>query len=272
MDVFNTSESNINIHNKTEPFLNFYHAGFYFNLIVVLPENSYVIWLIVTGAGNGVASEFFSLNLSICEIFLCLQSLLSLLSNTFPSLSLVVMFLTGIPITGRPLFQCLICVERYLAVIYPVTFLKFKPLRYRVICSIAVWLMVVFNCVLFTIYTFNMYVFMCYCLCQALLPLSVKLFCCVAVLRALKQSGPGETRRQEENLMKRRAFNTIAMITMAILLIYAAFLVAALIYVLTLQFIPVLWSIGQFSFLLGGLVQPLLYLHRIGKLPFCKAV
>ncbi|XDV31836.1 hypothetical protein PO909_002785 [Leuciscus waleckii] len=63
-------------------------------------------------------------------------------------------FSSGFVITGRPLFQCLICVERYLAVVHPVTFLK-----------------------------------------------------------ALKQSGPGERRREKENCMKRRAFYIILITT-----------------------------------------------------------
>ncbi|CAL8276660.1 unnamed protein product [Boreogadus saida] len=36
---------------------------------------------------------------------------------------------------GRALFQCGICVERYLAVVQPLTFIRFKPLRFRVVCS-----------------------------------------------------------------------------------------------------------------------------------------
>ncbi len=103
------------------------------------PTNSYVIWLIVTGKGNGLAAEFFSLNLSISEMIYSLQSLFQLLLYTFPDLSRAVNFFQGIATTGRPLFQCLICVERYLAVVHPVIFLKYKPLRYKVICSVIVW-------------------------------------------------------------------------------------------------------------------------------------
>ncbi|XP_046731182.1 uncharacterized protein LOC124402280 isoform X4 [Silurus meridionalis] len=36
---------------------------------------------------------------------------------------------------SRPLFQCCVCVERYVAVIHPVIFLKYKPLRYRITCA-----------------------------------------------------------------------------------------------------------------------------------------
>ncbi|ROJ30589.1 Chemokine XC receptor 1 [Anabarilius grahami] len=257
---------------NADSFLNFHTAGWIFSLIVVLPENSYVIWLIVTGAGNGVASEFFSLNLSICEILLCLQSFLSLVARAFRGVWFFVGFLTGIPITGRPLFQCLICVERYLAVVQPVTFLKYKPLRYRVICSTAAWIMILVSCVFasFTVFKFQMYLFVCYCLSQALLTFCIMLFCCLAVLRALKQSGPGEKRREEENNMKRRAFKIIVMIIMAMLLIYASYLFTGLSYALTDELILTLWCIGQICFLLGGLVQPLLYLHRNGNLSLCK--
>ncbi|XDV38334.1 hypothetical protein PO909_007773 [Leuciscus waleckii] len=279
MDIFSLANSNITTNNtsKADSFLNFHTAGWILNLIVVLPENSYVIWLIVTGAGNGVASEFFSLNLSVCEIFYCLQSFLSLLSRAFQNLWFVVVFLTGLAVTGRPLFQCLMCVERYLAVVHPVTFLKYKPLRYREICCTAVWIIILMSCVFptftfcFTSYSFHMFLFMCYYLCQALLTFSIMLFCCVAVLRALKQSGPGERGREKENRMKRRAFNIIVTIIMAMLLVYASFLLTGLSYFLTHEYIVTHWCIGQILFLLGGLVQPLLYLHRTGKLPLCKA-
>ena len=35
---------------------------------------------------------------------------------------------------GRPMFQCCICVERYIAVGYPLVYLKYIPLRYRQGC------------------------------------------------------------------------------------------------------------------------------------------
>jgi len=47
------------------------------------------------------------------------------------------------------MFQSLMCVERYLAVVHPVTFLKFKPLRYRVICCTAVWIITLGSCIFF---------------------------------------------------------------------------------------------------------------------------
>ncbi len=96
-----------------------------------------MIWLIVTGTGNGLAAEFFSLNLAVCEIFICVEFLLAIFSYECKIIWKAIYFLDGLPLTSHPLFPCLICVERYLAVVHPVTFLKYKPLR--VICTVIVW-------------------------------------------------------------------------------------------------------------------------------------
>ncbi len=71
-----------------------------------LPTHSYVIWIIVRGTGSGVASEFFNLNLSVCEITNSLTDLISALSVNFSSLLTLSIFFQGVSITGRPLFQC----------------------------------------------------------------------------------------------------------------------------------------------------------------------
>ncbi len=124
---------------------------FSINFIFGVPTHSYILWLIITGTGSGVASDFFNLNLSVCEIGICLNSLFCVMYyctglSFFISLG---WFSLGLLITGRPLFQCLICVERYLAVIHPVIFLKFKPLRYRVICCTVAWIIIIGSCLCF---------------------------------------------------------------------------------------------------------------------------
>jgi len=142
-EIFPTDGSNSSdyfFYNCTEVEKNFSMIPVLFiSLLLGFPINSYVIWLIVKGKGNGLAAEFFNLNLAICEIILCEESVFALLSYEFKNLWNVVSFLDGLA-SGCPLFQCLMCVERYLAVVHPVTFLKYKPLRYRVICSVIVWM------------------------------------------------------------------------------------------------------------------------------------
>ncbi|XP_056114248.1 uracil nucleotide/cysteinyl leukotriene receptor-like [Rhinichthys klamathensis goyatoka] len=245
-----------------------------FNFISGLPTNAYVIWLIMTGTGNGVASEFFNLNLSVCGIFVSVNALLILASKWFPfqSLTALTQFFFGLTVTGHPLFQCLMCVERYLAVVHPVTFLKFKPLRYRVICCTVAWIFIFGTCLfcMFSFISFTIHMYIWFYSLQFLLFLSIQLFCLVAVLRALKQSGPGERRgeREEENQMKRRAFYIIRVITASLVITYVPYIATGLHYLVTLQVIQILWSISYICFMLAGFVHLALYLHRTGKL-FC---
>ncbi len=114
------------------------------SMLFGLPTHSYIIWLIVTGIGNGVTSDLFNLSLSFCEIGICLNFLFSLIYYCTGLSHIISLgwFSLGLLITGRPLFQCLICAERYLAVVHPVIFLKYKPFRYRVICCTAAWIII----------------------------------------------------------------------------------------------------------------------------------
>jgi len=250
---------------------------FSLNLLFGLPTHSYVIWLIITGSGNGVASEFFNLNLFVCEVNISLYSLISLLRivpiHQTQVLLILSKFLSGNLITIRPVFQCLICVERYLAVVHPVTFLKYKPLKYRVICCIVAWITGLGSSVLciFIILSHHLS-FMWFSLLQFLLFLSIQLFCLVAVLRALKQSGPGESgrEREEENHMKRRAFYLILILTVPMLIVFVPFIMRGFFYILLQQETPVLSLFSLYCFVLGGFVPALLFLWRVGKLPFFK--
>ncbi len=108
--------------------------------------------------------------------------------------------------------------------VHPVTFLKYKPLRYKLVCSAVVWCMVLGSC-LFSMFTGNthVHVYRGGILLQFLLFFSVNLFCCLAVLITLKKPGPGERgrEREEENHMKRRAFYLILITTVTMVFMYA---------------------------------------------------
>ncbi|XP_051721342.1 C-C chemokine receptor type 8-like [Ctenopharyngodon idella] len=235
------------------------------------PTHSYVIWLIITGARSGVASEFFVLNLSFCEVGSSLNAMFGLLSHLFSSLTILTLFLQGLGITGRPLFQCLISVERYLAVVHPVTFLKYKPLRYRVICCTAAWIITLSSSLLFCIFivvSLKTEPYIWFSSTAFLLLFSIQLFCLVAVLRALKQSGPGERRREreEKNHMKKRAFYLILITTMNMIILYVPFIITGFFVILTQQEIVNFWFPAYLFYVLAGFVQPVLYLQRAGKL------
>ncbi|XP_059397951.1 chemokine XC receptor 1-like [Carassius carassius] len=246
------------------------------NFLVGLPTHSYIAWLIITGTGSGVASEFFILNLSVCEIVNCLNSLSCILVKFiwFSYLTILTEFLIGLVVTGRPLFQCLICVERYLAVVHPVTFLKFKTLRKRVICCTVVWIITLGSCFYCMCPKVSDYISEVFFSLQFLLFLSIQLFCLVAVLRALKQTGPGERGRErgEENPMKRRAFRLISITIVSIIIIYAPFTISGFSLILTQHYIQELFSFGLFCNVLACFVQPVLYLNRVGKFSWLEVL
>ncbi|XP_051532918.1 G-protein coupled receptor 4-like [Myxocyprinus asiaticus] len=242
---------------------------FIFSFISGLSTHSYIIWLIIKGTRSKIASEFFNLNLSVCEIILSVNSLFTLSIKWFPNLTTLVQLLFGNGITGRPLFQCLMCVERYLAVVHPVTFLKFKPLRYRVICSTTIWIVNFGSCLfcMFTFLSLTIYIYVWFYLLQFILFFSIQLFCLLAVLRALKQPRPGERGREEENNMKRRAFYIILITTVSMIITYVPHTITGVLVVVTQQSIQVLWSISFICYMLGSFIQTVLYLqHQTRKL------
>ncbi|XP_059381406.1 uncharacterized protein LOC132116544 [Carassius carassius] len=221
-----------------------YSIGFLFGF----PTHSYIIWLIVTE--SGVASEFFNLNLSVCEFIKCLNSLIAIPSICFSNPTIIPMVLQGLVFTGCSLFQCLICVERYLAVVHPVTFLKYKPLRYRVICSTVAWFITLAPCLccISIIVSLKINAYVWFLSQQFLLLFYIQLFCLVAVLRALKQSGPGERarerEREEENHMNKRAFYIILITTVSMTIMHVPFTITGYLRILTQQNSHVLWNTG----------------------------
>ncbi|XP_056302931.1 uracil nucleotide/cysteinyl leukotriene receptor-like [Danio aesculapii] len=270
---FTTSETSANSTTSyTEVIDNLNICLFSISFIFGFPTHSYVLFLIVKGS-SGVASSFLNINLSVCEIGICFNCFVNAVSYCFLSLSTLQAFLEGLTITGRPLFQCLICVERYLAVVHPVTFLKYKPLRYRVICCAAAWIITLGSC-LFCMYTLNeergnFYIW--FFSLQFLIVFSLQLFCLVAVLRALKQSGPGE-RKKEENHMKRRAFFIILITTASMAIIYGPFTIVGFVTIVLDEHIDQIWLVASTFYLLAGFVDPVLYLHMTGKLScFCMS-
>ncbi|XP_051955260.1 uncharacterized protein LOC127624518 [Xyrauchen texanus] len=229
------------------------------NFLFGLLTHSYVIWLIVTR--SGIAQAFFILSLSICESCVCLNCLFIALSIWISSLDIlyIVNFLTGLSITGRPLFQCLMCVERYLAVVHPVIFLKCKPLRYRVICSTVASIICLGSCLLcmhlFVLHTSNALTWF-YSM-QFIFFFSIQLFCCSAVLRALKQSGPGERGREREEKihMKRKAFYFILITTVNVVIIYVPLIIYGFFTILTQQESKGLLFTCSLCYMLAGFVM-----------------
>lgn len=186
-----------------------FNIGVILHFFLSLPLNSYGLWLVITGIG--ISKGFFSVHLILSEIILSIGALLFPVSYYLQVTALqnAAYFFLGIMGTGRPLFHACVCVERYLAVMHPILFLKYKPLRYRVAWSTVVWLCIFSLCVI-PVYNTSILLTL---WCSAGLPLfPVLVFCSLATLRGLKQAGPGDgVSRRKGNQAKTKAFHlTIA--------------------------------------------------------------
>ena len=177
---------------------------------------------------------------------------------------------------GQMFIHVLTCVERYLAVVHPVTYLSLKQergVRIRDITICCAWLL----CATLTsvLYIGDQVIFALIFFCSITVVLIVVSFCSLSVLCVLIRPGPGEGGggRQQVNKSKLRAFYTIMAILGVLLLRFGVNMISTVTYVTPLlgdDGSCTLWLFGNWVCLPSSLVLPLLFLQRAGKLLCCK--
>lgn len=243
--------------------------------ILQLPLSIYILHLII--ARHLITSEILTLNLVICEIFICFYDFFVLPILIWPNTHLTKlltrfrMFCLGFILTGRPCLLALVCVERYLAVRRPVLYLRFKTSKYKLVPIGLTWLGTLVSCLSRFFTSFSVYlntVVVQICLCCVL-----KLYCCISSLQVLKQPGPGEGERQRVGMSraKLKAFWAIIIITIFFIIMYLP-LVTVIFFkeYFTFEIRVNLMSICHTLTAVSGYVQTFLFLKKMGKLPFMK--
>lgn len=234
------------------------------NIMLSLPTNGYIAWLIATGAEDSLLREFFPLNLSVFEVLYCFLSLGVLIQCIFPTLEMPYGMYKYLLWSGRPMLQCCICMEYFLAVVHPVLFLRYRTLRHKAAVAGVTWAAIVG----FTFfYTFSSSIKQLVFVVECAVSVAVMLFCYVSVFAALKRPRPGKGSAQRDNNMKKRAFYTITAII-------ASFAVTYLLWGVTILLQMRKWithcrkifnQTCTFITYMSGFVQPLIYLQRRGK-------
>lgn len=174
--------------------------------------------------------------------------------------------------TGQTLFHLLTCVERYLAVVHPITYWGLRQARgvrirngivgcVWVICFGSLGLLgdnhlsatIVYNVLL-------------------LVPvITVVSFCSLSILCTLIGPGPGSVGRRRERFdqSKQRAFNIIVAVMGALLLRFLSSVVLVMLSAsVSVDYCLTMCVVAWLS-LPSSLVLPLLFLHRTGLLPGC---
>lgn len=87
--------------------------------------NGWSLWVIIAGGWGLIEVEVLTLNTVLLEIVYNLSFTLVLYEYFHRNAAqLALFFLYGTAFTARPLLLCCICVERYVAVVHPVVFLR----------------------------------------------------------------------------------------------------------------------------------------------------
>ncbi|KAF7661827.1 hypothetical protein LDENG_00251970 [Lucifuga dentata] len=220
-------------------------------------------------------SDLFTYNMAVMELIGTSGSIFYVcgIYVRLPALMTVWWFIFSITFPGQVFLHILTCVERYLAVVHPITYVGLRKgggVRIRNISIGCVWLMSFGSIGLLVLYSPRFPEVPFFCI--LVFSLIVVSFSSFSVLRVLKRPGPGEGggNRERVDQSKQRAFQTITWI-MAVLLFWFVGLLTCV----ALHTSPSLSVSDGCIVLLSGiwfsvpssLVTPLLFLHRAGKLP-----
>ncbi|KAF3837454.1 hypothetical protein F7725_004918 [Dissostichus mawsoni] len=215
-----------------------------------------------------VVMELFGMSSSVtcfCGAYKNHQNMVKVGCNMFAITSCVKMF-----------FHVLTCMERYMAVVHPLTYRNLSKsggVMIRNICVGFVWFLLAGLIALRLQMgnNFNMILFFC----NLVLSLIVSSFCNISVVRVLNRAGPGEegANAGKTDKLKQKALVTITAIMTVLLLRFSGNLICLSLgssQVLSSYDTCVVLTSGVWFCLPSGYVLPLLFLHRAEKLPCLK--
>lgn len=249
-------------------------AGFLFWIAVEivtvalgLPANLRVLWVLLNSQVDASTSNVFIGNLAALDVvYLAMvpAHVANYLLLEDPGLDRSLLFFFGLAEIGSPLFLSCVCLDRYMAVLHPVAFLRYRASRYRAGCAAAVWALTLGYSAYIAAVDFRHND--CIFLALFMAAFAVLIFCNLSILRALRRSGPAS---DEVHPMKRRAFRTVLGVFAVVLV---SFLPAVLVYpyehILPEEMFECYIYPVCYSFItLRACLQPLLFLFRAGKLP-----
>lgn len=224
-------------------------------------------------------SDLFTFHNAVMEIFWSVGSVIGCLHYVIHAHWLVhaSTAFTFLSYFGQSFFHMLMCVERYLAVVHPVTFRGLKTsrgVRIRDATISCVWLLcfVVGFVLQFDDDTSDLVSFFI----MSGISLVVCSFCSVSVLSILIRPRPGDGGRDRQRIdqSKLRAFFTITAILGTLWFWFLPFVVGTALYTVFLGDVYVECVIQASAYWFSvpsSLVLPLLYLHRTGRLAFCPS-
>lgn len=243
-------------------------------LIFFLPLHFWILFMCFKQLtkGKGIPpTDLFTVVLSVMEIisslgfFMCIISLVFQIAWTM----YIAMFMLGKYLIGRPIMNCLICLERLIAVVYPVVFHRFSTLRLRCVCVAVAW-PVTWSFGAYAIFTFPLIPLKVYSIFLTVSLLFITA-CSLGVLKALLKPSPGDKEKEGIRNKRKRNFWAITHILVQLFLSYFLLLVTAFIK----AFVPydtfcLVAGISMWFLRPSSATQPILYLSKYNKLQYFK--
>ncbi|XP_015196121.2 proteinase-activated receptor 3-like [Lepisosteus oculatus] len=242
----------------------FYFGVKVFNFAIGLPANLVVMWLILRKASDSSTSDIFIVNLAVLDACFCVMTPVELLNRLLLNderIWYAQRFSYGLK-DVTPLFLTCICLDRYVAVVHPITFTKIKDRSYREVCAAAVWGFTIAYSLTKSILgigsiveAFSIVILTCF---------TIMVFCNLSILWALRRSVLG---KEEMHPMKKKAFKMVLNILAIIVFNY---LPPVALFPFQYHFpahdFKCYISVFLFSFMdLSCSIEPVLYISKMDK-------
>lgn len=179
-------------------------------------------------------------------------------------------FIMALMAPGPTLLHLLTCVERYLAVVHPVTYRGLKQMvgvKIRNISIGCIWLLCLSLTCLFDAFWVYTYLVL-GLLSISLILVSLCSFFILVVLMRPRPSGDVGRNTWQVDRKKRRVFNIVMLILGVLLLKFMSAMITQVFYVKFRNAIFLMWCLSWLN-LPSMLLLPLVFLHRAGRLSCC---
>lgn len=244
------------------------------DVIFFLPLHFWILFMCFKQLtkGKGIPpTDYFTVVLSVMEIIAFLGFFMSIISLVFEIswTMYIAMFLLGKYLTGRPIMNCLICLERLIAVVYPMVFHRFSTLRLRCVCVVMAWL-VTWSFGAYAIFTFPLIPLKVYSILLTICLLFITA-CSLGVLKALLKPSPGD--KEKEGMCNKRKRNFWAITHILVQLYLSYFLLLVTIFIkadIPYDTFCLMTGISMWFLRPSSATQPILYLSKYNKLPYFK--
>ncbi|NP_001373440.1 G protein-coupled receptor 183-like [Danio rerio] len=240
-----------------------------FNVIIGIPANTMVIANLINTRKEPSTSDIFLGCLAFMDAYFGFMTIIAFLNFylwTSPLGYKAMKFSYGVKDTSGPLFLSCVCLDRFIAVLFPIAFGQLKDIKYRIGLSIVVFLLTFAYAAAKSVGGLPNFekVFTG----EVLFAFTWMVVCNMAIMLALKRSrGSG---KDEMHPMKRKAFKMVLSI---LIIIVSNYLPPVALFpfedhyqreVFICYVQPVCFAFLNIS----STIQPLTYLFRLEKVPF----